>query len=285
MPFQYLTNLPLEDARKQYLAALLERGLSPKTEEVSTSDALGRVTSQAVYAHISAPHYNACAMDGIALDASITFGATETSPVRLDMTDFKWVNTGDPLPPGCDAVVMIEDVIEKGNAIILNQPAIPWQHIRQIGEDISAGDMILPSYSLITPAVMGALLAAGVTHLSIITRPLVGIIPTGDELVSPTTDPTDGQIIEFNSTIFGGMLTQWGCIPKIYPIAQDTQPAIETALRQALAECDAVILNAGSSAGGKDFAVDAMRAVGEVLIHGIAIKPGKPAILAVAQST
>ncbi len=284
MPFQYLTNLPLDEARKQYLDALRDHGLAPKEELIPTTAALDRRSAHAVYAVNSAPHYNACAMDGIALVARKTFVATETSPIHLQTSDFVWVNTGDPLPEDCDAVVMIEDVIELANTISLNQPAIPWQHIRQIGEDISAGDMIIPSFTEFTPAVIGALLAAGVMQVEVIARPLIGIIPTGDELVAAISNPQAGQIIEFNSSIFSGMFTQWGCETKTYPIAKDTQPSIEAALRNALSECDAVILNAGSSAGAKDYAVDAMRAVGEVLIHGIAIKPGKPAILALAAS-
>lgn len=283
MPFQYLTNIPIDDARQQYLDALKSRSLSHSVEKIPTVQALDRITSEAVYARISAPHYNACAMDGIALVARLTFGATETTPVRLQPKDFKWVNTGDPLPEGCDAVVMIEDVIEGDDMITLYSPATPWQHIRQIGEDISAGDMVVPSFTTLTPATLGALLAAGVLEVSVVTQPTVAIIPTGDELVSPTGQPAAGDIIEFNSTIFGGMLSQWGCKPRVYPITRDNPQAIEQALKQAINECDAVILNAGSSAGKKDYAADIMRQIGEVIIHGIAIKPGKPAILATAQ--
>lgn len=284
MGYQYLTNLPLEDAREKYLGALKERGLHPRQEDIPTTLALERVSAAAVYAKISAPHYNACAMDGVALDSSLTFGASERTPVKIVDGQFTWVNTGDPLPAGCDAVVMVEDVIQAEGEITLYSPAVPWENIRQIGEDISAGDMIIPSYTFITPAIIGALLAAGVLQVNVITRPVVGIIPTGDEVVTPTDAPQPGQIMEFNSSIISAMLTQWGCAATRYPIAGDDQAAIEAALKTAISECDAVILLAGSSAGKKDYSVSAMRSVGEVIVHGIAIKPGKPAILAMADA-
>jgi putative molybdopterin biosynthesis protein len=279
MPFQYLTNTALEDAVKTYQDALSAHGISLGSEVIPTQAALGRITAQAVYARICAPHYNACAMDGIALDAHITFGATETTPLRLKTKDFQWVDTGDPLPPGCDAVVMVEDVVAEGEGYILHAAATPWQHIRQIGEDISAGDMILPSFSAITPAGMGAMLAGGVLQVEVLKRPVIGIIPTGDEIVPPTDQPGVGDIIEFNSTIFSGMLTDWGCNPKVYPIAADNLDEICHALETAASECDGVIINAGASAGREDYTTDAIRNVGEVVLHGIAIKPGKPAVL------
>ena len=283
MPFQYLTNKPLDEAVQIYLDALQAKGMTYQTETIATQEALGRITSRALYAKICAPHYNACAMDGIALDAQKTFGATETTPVKLLESDFVRVDTGDPLPAGCDAVVMIEDVIEGDGFVTLFAAAAPWQHIRQIGEDISAGDMILPSFTRISPSGMGAMLAAGVLQVEVVKRPVVGIIPTGDEIVPPTETPGEGDIIEFNSTIFSGMLAEWGCVPKVYPIVKDQLDLIAASLKKAVEECDAVILNAGSSAGTEDYSAQAMRATGEVVLHGIAIKPGKPAVLGLAK--
>ncbi|HQK42706.1 MAG TPA: molybdopterin biosynthesis protein, partial [Anaerolineaceae bacterium] len=283
MAFEYLTNIPLEEARETYLKALQQAGLSYKTETIQTSSALGRVTANAVYARISSPHYNACAMDGIALEAKRTFGASETTPARLSEDDFVWVNTGDPLPEGCDAVVMVEDVVQEGSGVTLYAAALPWQHVRQIGEDISAGDMIVPSFSVLSPAALGALLESGVLSVEVVSRPIAGVIPTGNELVAPTEDPQTGSIIESNSAVFAGMLETWGCFPKIYPGVKDDPALIEAALRRALEECDLVVLNAGSSAGKKDFSADAIRRIGEVVLHGVAIKPGKPAILAHAR--
>ena len=282
MGFTYLTNQPLDHARADYTEALQNAGMKPQTERIPAAKASGRVTAQAVYAHICAPHYHACAMDGIALCARVTFGATATTPVDLAAQDFTRVDTGDPLPESCDAVVMIEDVIERSGGVTLHSAIATWQNVRQIGEDICAGDMILASYTKITPAAAGALLAGGVLEVEVLRRPIVGIIPTGDEIVPPTADPKKGEIIEFNTTIFGAMLEDWGAVPRPYPIVRDEQTAIEDALRRAIAECDVVILNAGSSAGREDYAAAAIGQVGRVFCHGIAMRPGKPAVLGMA---
>jgi putative molybdopterin biosynthesis protein len=284
MAFKYLSNIPLNEARSQFLETLKSNRLHSEIETIKTVDANHRITAQAVYAHISAPHYNSCAMDGIALDASLTFGATDTLPITLRPDQFRWVNTGDPLPADCDCVVMVEDVIEADHgAIQLFAAAVPWQHIRQIGEDIAQGDMIIPSYTEVTPAIQGAMLAAGVLQVKVIKKPLVGVIPTGNELVSPQTDPQEGDIIEFNSTIIKGMLEDWGCDVFVYPIVRDEQALITAAVRKAATQCDFVLLNAGSSAGKKDYSVDAIAEIGEVILHGVAIRPGKPVVLGFAR--
>ncbi len=282
MPFAFLTNTALDEAIQKYQDVLIGHGLRYRTEIIDTQNTLNRVSAHAVYARISAPHYNACGMDGIALDSKKTFGATETTPVKLGASDFLWVDTGDPLPVGCDAVVMVEDVVEADGWYLLYSAAVPWQNVRQIGEDISAGDMIIPSFTVITPASMAPMLAAGVLQVEVVKRPVIGILPTGDEMVLPTEKPREGDIIEFNSSIFSGMLTEWGCIPKVYPIVKDDLVLIQEALAVAIGECDGVIINAGSSAGRADYAKEAIQKVGEVVLHGIAIKPGKPAVLAFA---
>ena len=279
MAFTYLSIYPLEEARELFLRALVEAGLTPRVERIPTSVANGRITSEAVYARICAPHYNACAMDGIALKASLTYNASETRPVTLPENLFKWVNTGDPLPETYDCVVMVEDVIETDQGVQLFGAATPWQHVRQIGEDIAAGDMVVPSFTELIPSALGALLASGVLEVPVICKPIVGIIPTGNELVAPSDNPKPGDIIEFNSTIFSGMMRNWGCETKVYPVASDKPEVIINALRTAIAECDMVLLNAGSSAGQKDFSIVAIQTVGTIVLHGVAIKPGKPTIL------
>ena len=155
MGFEYLTNVPLDEARAQYLARLQEQGFTTKEETIPVHEACGRITAHAVYAAICAPHYAASAMDGIAVHAGDTFGATETTPVRLTPDQYIVVDTGDPVPEGCDAVIMVEDIVrdENGSVTIYTAPA-PWQHIRQIGEDICAGEMILASYMEVTPPVV-----------------------------------------------------------------------------------------------------------------------------------
>lgn len=282
MPFQYLTNIPLDQAVAEYLSVLTQNGMACRTEILPVQQAVGRVTAQPVYAKICAPHYHACAMDGVAVMASATFGATQTTPVCLREGQYTPVDTGDPLPENCDAVIMMEDVLEEQQGIRLYTAAAPWQHVRQIGEDICAGEMLLTSYTTITPAAAGAMLASGVLEVEVIKKPVVGIIPTGDEIILPTAQPGSGDIIEFNSTIFTGMLLKWGAEAKIYPIVHDDSHLIEAALRTALNECDAVILNAGSSAGREDYSAAAIKNVGCILYHGIAIRPGKPAILGYA---
>ena len=280
MSFQYLTNVPLDQARREYRGRLCEQGFGPEAETIPVQEACGRVTAAPVYAHICAPHYPASAMDGIALDAKLTFGASETTPVTLGEGDFVMVDTGDPIPDGCDTVVMIEDVIRQEDGTVrLYAPSAPWQHIRQIGEDICAGEMILASHTSISPSAIGAMLAAGVLEVSVLRRPVVGIIPTGDEIVPPTADPKPGDIVEFNSSIFSAMLIQWGAVPKTFPAVPDRREAIRDAVGAALEQCDIVLLNAGSSAGREDYSAAVIHELGEVLCHGIAMKPGKPAIL------
>ena len=280
MGFEYLTNVPLDKAREDYLKLLTENGFAPKTEVIPVWDACGRVTAHAVYAHICAPHYAASAMDGVAVNAKDTFGATETTPVTLNADQYIVLDTGDPIPEGCDAVIMVEDIVKNGDGTItIHAAAAPWQHIRQIGEDICAGEMILPSHMTVAPAAIGAMIAGGVLEIEVIRKPVVGIIPTGDEIIPPCTDPKPGDILEFNGSIFSAMVRQWGAEAKVYPIVPDIFDRIKATVAQAADECDLVILNAGSSAGREDFSVKVIRQLGQVLYHGIAMKPGKPAIL------
>ena len=286
MGFEYLTNIPLVKAREDYLALLQSHGFGAKTETIPVWDACGRVTAHAVYAHICAPHYAASAMDGVAVHAKDTFGATETTPITLKAGQFIVVDTGDPVPGDCDAVIMVEDVVKnEDGTITIHAAAAPWQHIRQIGEDICAGEMILPSHMEVSPAAIGAMIAGGVLKIEVIRRPLVGIIPTGDEIIPPCTDPKPGDIVEFNGSIFSAMVRQWGAEAKVYPIVPDEFDLIKATVSQAAEECDLVILNAGSSAGRDDYSTRVIRELGEVLYHGIAMKPGKPAILGCKGST
>ena len=280
MGFEYLTNVPLQQAQAEYLKLLEEHGFGPKTEVIAVYDACGRVTARAVYAHICAPHYAASAMDGVAVNARDTFGATETTPVVLQPEQYIVLDTGDPIPEGMDAVIMVEDIVKNDDgSITIHAAAAPWQHIRQIGEDVCAGEMILPSHMAVTPAAIGAMIAGGVLEIEVIRKPVVGIIPTGDEIVPPCTDPKPGDILEFNGSIFSAMVKSWGAEAVVYPIVPDKFDQIKEMVARAAAECDMVILNAGSSAGREDFSARVIRELGQVLYHGIAIKPGKPAIL------
>ena len=280
MGFEFLTNTPLEEARSAYLQALDELGFASEPETVPVQEACGRITAQAVYAHGCAPHYAASAMDGIALRAADTFGATDTTPVVLAPDRFTVVDTGDQIPEGCDAVVMVEEIVPQADgSVMIHGAAAPWQHIRQIGEDVCAGEMILPGYTAVSPAAIGAMIAGGVLSVPVVRRPVIGIIPTGDEIVSPCADPEPGQILEFNGAIFSAMVREWGAEPRLYSIVPDKFDLIEAALGKAAEECDMVLLNAGSSAGREDYSAAAIGALGQVFCHGLAMKPGKPAIL------
>ncbi len=284
MKHNYLSNIPLDEAKRIFYNHLKEAGFGCGTEKVNVGDACGRIIKDAAYAHICSPHYNASAMDGIAVDSRITFSASEKTPVTLTPRDYTVVDTGDPLPDGCDAVIMVEDLIEAGeDKLQIISAVYPWQNVRQVGEDICMGDMIATSGTRLTPSLCGALLAGGITEIEVIKKPLVGIIPTGDEIVAPTSDPQRGDIIEFNSTVFRGMLESFDAQSKVYPITPDKKELIKSAVETALSECDIVLISAGSSAGRDDYTSEIISSLGTVLVHGIAVKPGKPAVLGEAK--
>ena len=283
MKHNYLNNTPLSEAKKLFFEAVDECGFFGKCETVRASDALGRTLDRAVYAAISSPHYNASAMDGIAVRSADTFGASEKDPAVLKKEQYEVVDTGDPLPEGKDAVIMAEDVINDAEGTVrLYSSASPWEHVRQVGEDICMGDMIAPSSTVVTPALIGAFLAGGVTALPVKRRPVFGIIPTGDEIVPPSSVPKKGEIIESNSSIFSAMLHGWGAEARVFGIVKDKKELIKAALEKALEECDAVLILAGSSAGRDDYTSEIVASLGKVIIHGVAVKPGKPAVLGIA---
>lgn len=279
MKQNYLNNVPIEEALSLYLGAVKKAVGERKTEPVKTNEAFGRVLAKAVYAVICSPHYNASAMDGIAVKSADTVSAAENEPLFLPDGSFKVVDTGDAIPDEYDAVIMVEDITEKDGGVLIYSSAHPWQNIRQIGEDICMGDMLASSFTVLTPQLCGALLAGGVTEVECIRKPIFGIIPTGDEIVSPTSNPKKGEIIEFNSVIFSGMLGEIGADSKTYDIVPDKKELLTDAISQAAEECDAVLVLAGSSAGRDDYTSEIMDSLGEVLVHGIAAKPGKPAVL------
>ncbi|MBP2017093.1 putative molybdopterin biosynthesis protein [Symbiobacterium terraclitae] len=282
----YLESLPHDVALERLLTALDQAGWGPQREVVPTDKALGRITAAPVRARISAPHYNASAVDGIAVKASDTFGATETSPLTLTIGEqAHWVDTGDPLPPGCDAVIMVEHVNllddghHSGARCEILAPVAPWQDVRQIGEDVVATEILLPEGHTIRPQDMGALLAAGILEVPVVRKPVVTFIPTGTEIVEPKADPAPGEIIEFNSRVILSMVSEWGGTPVRGPIVRDDYDLIRRTVREAVAGSDIVIVNAGSSAGSEDYTVHVLKELGQVLAHGVAIRPGKPVML------
>ncbi len=280
----YLKNTPVDEALSKYLKAL-DGLLVPEREIVPAAESLGRVTAQAVYARYCSPLYNAAAMDGIAVEAERTKGASEREPLLLRAgEDFTVVDTGDPIHAPHDAVIMAEDLLEQEDGSVqITEAAAAWQHVRPIGEDIVAGEMLLPGYHVIRPIDIGVLLAGGITQLEVWKKPSVAIFPTGTEIIEPGQDPKDGDIIESNSRMFEAMAREQGADPtRFSPIADDYE-RLRQAVSDAVDSFDLVIVNAGSSAGTEDYTVHVLRELGEVLIHGVAIKPGKPVILAIVR--
>ncbi|HHW15356.1 MAG TPA: molybdopterin biosynthesis protein [Firmicutes bacterium] len=285
----YLTETPHDQALAQWLAAVAEErgpeGLRLPAEEVDLDSCLGRITAGPVLARRSSPHYPAAAMDGIAVRAEETTGAAETTPVVLRRDQAVPVNTGEALPAGCDAVVMIEYVRETPEGYELRAAVAPWENVRPVGEDLVVSEVILPEGHRIRPVDVGALLAGGVNRVAVRRRPKVAIQPTGTELVDLAADPDrelrPGQIVEYNSRVIGGLVAEWGGEPLRRPPVPDNPEALREAIRQALAEADVLAINAGSSAGTRDYTVHVLEELGRVVVHGVALKPGRPTILAV----
>jgi len=285
----YVENTPLPEAQKRWHDALAAHGLLKPlpAETIPVDDALGRITAEPVYAPNSSPFYNAAAMDGIAVRFSDTSGASEAHPVQLKpVLQYAYVNTGNVLPGDFDAVIMIEDVqpLEDGR-VEITAPTTPWKHVRTIGEDIVATELILPAGHRIRPIDLGAMLATGLNEVEVRPRPAIIVIPTGSELIQPGEPLGAGKIIEFNSRVLAGYLQEWGCVADRHAIVHDDRQDLKGALARAVASHDLVIINAGASAGTEDHTLSVLRDLGEVVVHGVNIKPGKPVILALVDDT
>lgn len=290
----YLECLPREQAEKLWWESLLKAGYftKPPVEELSTTAALGRVSAYSIYARQSVPHYNGAAMDGIAVRAQDTFGTAETNPKKLTVLEAGEplveggcyiVDTGDLMPAGTNAVIMIEHIhMSEGCAIII-EAATPWQHVRIIGEDIVVNEMVLPEHHVITPPDIAALLASGLDRVEVIAKPKVTIIPTGSELVATHQELKPGAILDVNSHMLCAAVSSWGALPNRHEIVYDDYSEIKASIAESLKNSDMIIINAGTSAGTEDFTADALAEFGEVLVHGVAIKPGKPVVLALCQ--
>ncbi|MCB9154515.1 MAG: molybdopterin biosynthesis protein [Caldilineae bacterium] len=291
----YLHDIGLEEAITAWNAALdatHASGVVP-SEMLPVADCLGRVTAAPVWARISSPHYHAAAMDGYAVRAEDTAGATETMTKQLKLgAQAHYVDTGDPLPAFANAVIMIEDtqLVGEGDETTVEIMAAtpPWRHVRPMGEDIVATQLVLPSNHQLRPQDLGAAVGCGHTHLAVRRQPRVAIIPTGTELVS-LNDPDSqvrlhpGDIVEYNSIVLGAMAEEWGCLVSRFAPVPDDFEMIRSAVTAALAEHDLVVVNAGSSAGSEDYTSRVVDSLGQVVVHGIAIRPGHPVILGVAQ--
>ncbi len=285
---RYLDKKPLEETRDLFLSKLgpfIDAFQTDRVECVPVDEALHRITANPVFARISCPHYHAAAMDGFAVLADSTFGATESRPRQLRLgKDAFQVDTGAPIPGGTNAVVKIEDVHFVHNETVeIEKGVYPWQNVRVMGEDLVAGEMILPENHRIGPYDMGALLAGGIWDVDVRKKPRITVIPTGSELVEPGSTLKRGDIIEFNSTLLKGLIVEDGAQFCRSPILRDDYEALRSGLLRALKESDVVLVVAGTSAGSRDFTFRLLDELGEVLVHGVSIMPGKPTILSLVQ--
>ena len=285
----YLHDVPLDEAIADWHAALDAAGLlAPLSKEtLPLTEALGRVTAEPVWARISSPHYHAAAMDGYAVRSEDTRGATETSPLLLRLGEQALpVDTGDPLPAGMNAVVMIEDtqpVSREGvEHIEILASSAPWTFVRPMGEDVVASELVIPANHRLRPQDLGAIAGSGHTEVTVYRRPRVAIQPTGTELVTIGSELKPGDIIEYNSLMLGAQAEEAGCIVTRLPIVRDNYAAIRDAVSAALESHDLVAINAGSSAGSEDYTSAIVQELGELRVHGIAIRPGHPVVLGVA---
>ena len=282
----YLRTIPIEEALSR-VKAVLDREALLGVERIGAERSAGRITAEPVIARYSSPTFHSAAMDGIAVRAADTFMAREGSPVRLAPdTDFVFVNTGHPLPTAFDAVVMIENVVMDGDVATIEAPVAPFSHVRRIGEDIVATEMILPRHRRISPYDVGALLSCGAYDISVYEQVRMRVIPTGDEVMDFTSRPAPGpgQVVESNSMLLCALADDWGMSCKRMPPVPDDPEALARALKEGLdSDAHIVVMVAGSSAGSKDFTKATISRFGEVLVHGVAAMPGKPSLLGVAR--
>jgi len=277
--------MDLDRALELYLSRLRETGFfQPRAENIKVSEALDRVLARAVFALRSVPHYNSAAVDGIAVRSSDTVQASKHAPKRLDRDHFAIVNTGQPMPEGFDAVIMIEDVhfLEDGSVEIF-EPVPSFHNVRTIGEDVVEYDMLFCRYHRLAPQDLSLLLAAGVFEVEVVKKPECVVVPTGDEIVDPSSELKEGSIPETNSILVKAFLERLGASVKVHDPLGDDPTKLASALQELLPTHDLVLFIGGSSAGQKDYVYRVLEKHGEVLVHGLSIRPGKPTILAIVE--
>ena len=276
----FLKDIPLQAAQDKYNNHLNEIKFTDArtTERVAINDSVGRVSSESVFAKISSPHVTTSAMDGIAIKYGSSIGATETRPITLyEGSDFVWVDTGDPIPDGFDSVIMIEDLERStGNEVVIRSPVAPYQHVRKIAEDIAAPELLIQKGAVIRSLDLACLGASGLSEVEVISHPKICFIP---ELVKIGQTPKAGQIIEFNSVFMSALVADWGGEAFVIDPVPDDPVLLEKAVLEVLNNCDILVVIAGSSAGSEDFTSSVINKVGEVVVHGVAIRPGHPVIL------
>jgi putative molybdopterin biosynthesis protein len=291
----YLHDIPLGEAKARFEAALkdadLWRVLGVETIPLD-ENAFGRVLAEPVIAKISSPHYHAAAMDGFVVRAAQTVGAQPSTPIIMRIGEqAKYVDTGDPLPEGFDAVIPIENVesldesgeitknVRAPKAVRIRSAVTPWSHIRLMGEDIIATQLVLAAGQHLRPVDLGGIAAAGYEQIKVARRPRVAILPTGTELVPIGSELSPGSILEYNSLVQAAQIHEWGGQATRLPITADNFEAICARVQEAALEHDLILLGAGSSAGAEDFSAKVVEALGTLLVHGVAVRPGHPVIL------
>lgn len=283
----FLDNMPLGEALERWLVLCREEGVVFQLPAVvvATGEAAGMVTAEPLFARVSSPPFHSSAMDGVAVAAETTYGATESSPVTLRLgEDIELIDTGEPLPPGFDAVIMVEDLNEVSEGVCeVIKPAAPWQHVRPLGEDIVQTELVLPRGHRVRPVDIGALLNAGFTEVPVRRRPVAAILPTGTELVEDPSLLGPGKIMESNSWTLAAFARTCGAEALRMDLVPDDYDVIRRAMESALETADVVVVNAGTSAGREDFTRAIMEELGRVAVHGVAMRPGKPVVLGAAR--
>lgn len=278
----FISDVPAAEALRAWQAACVAARCPERVPavKVPVGEAVGRVTAESVWAVWSSPAFDSAGMDGIAVQAAATVGAGETTPVLLAAGEFELVDTGDPLPGGYDAVVMREHVHWTVEGLAELRAAVPpYQHVRSIGEDISATELLIPEGHRLRPVDVAACAAAGATELMVRRRPLVVIVPTGDEIRAIGTEPVPGEILDTNSLMLAAQAREIGCDAQVTAIIADDPDLITTALCAAATDADLVILVAGSSAGRDDYTARVVATAGVLAVHGVAVRPGHPVVL------
>lgn len=277
----------LEEAR-ELLFKTFQPAEPQLSETISVPDAVGRVLAEAVFAKLSSPSFHAAAMDGIAVMAENTFGTSESRPKQLTIgRDAFHVNTGHVLPESTNAVIMIEHVQIIGeNQVQIEAPVFPWQHVRKMGEDIVATELLFARNHRITPYSIGALLSGGILSVQVRKKTRVLIIPTGSELVDCSSTQIEamkpGQVLETNSVVLGKLVEAWGGKYERHEMILDDLETMTQIVQEAcLGDADIILMVGGSSAGSEDFSRAVIQNIGEVLVHGVTMMPGKPVIMGV----
>ncbi|PRX52346.1 molybdopterin molybdochelatase [Nonomuraea fuscirosea] len=284
----FVSDVPAAQALAVWREARAAAGCPARVDPVRmpVGAAVGRVTAEPVWALRSSPAFDAAAMDGIAVRATDTVGAADTTPVLLAAGDFAVVDTGDPLPEGYDAVVMREHVYRTPDGEAELRAAVPpYQHVRSIGEDISAGELLLPEGHRLRPVDVAACAAAGIVEVGVRRAPRVVIVPTGDEIRPVGAELAPGDILDTNSMMLAAQAREAGCEARVTEIVPDDPQAITAMLMEATRDADLVLLIAGSSAGRDDYTARVVAGAGVVAVHGVAVRPGHPVVLGAAGRT